>query len=72
MLYAGGWAAMPVLSHSPVRMMTVPNAPPARPASLPSLAVKYYNPVSGLCVVRCSKDEHERVSVNGRCVVRGG
>ena len=27
--------------------------------------VKYYNPVSNLCIVRCSRDEHQQVQFLG-------
>ncbi len=31
-------------------------------SALASLTVKYYNPGTGVCVVRCSREEHRQVS----------
>ena len=34
-------------------------------SALASLAVKYYNPGTGVCVVRCSREEHRQVGAGG-------
>mgnify|MGYP001810842844 CR=1 FL=1 len=65
--------------ESPQRASSAPLLPPTlarRHSPPPCPAVKYYNPVSCLCAVRCSRDEYRQVGAErwwaegGRCVGR--
>ena len=35
--------------------------------SLASLQVKFYNPLTGMCVVRCSRDQYKEVCCSVHC-----
>ena len=57
-------ACTPLLLLLPRRRgILAPPTPPAPPPPPSAPAVKYYNPVSNLCAIRCSRDEYRQVRV---------